>query len=483
MSRRYKPSMLNVPKHWRISSAGRHSPFSAGTDARPLRIVLDDATATGDAASTLLEQFSARPGFELYHTHPAASARVAIGDRDVRGVIPVDYVLPGGGGQRMALASSAWLDKGVELSAREFGATRDEARRLLTLAAACARHEIDALVCNSPLLATQHWSGLAQRARVSTPQDAAALLGLYLRAHNDFTAHAQGGHGVFLDDERFYRGAAVAVLPGYESWLAAAVADRRHRDDPQRFRFLRGMETRLGRALRARDYFAVRIRSARPDDAWNEALFFFDSALLSLGGGLDAAARFLHVTFSLSGDARWAGFAREQWCASLRAAAPHLAGLTDPAGSLLTACARSVGVLRNYVHGEDLSQEQYDDGPGIGTVDYGKGALVLPEPDAERLLAATQLLGDPEAFGLQRTATGPLLVLPASFLARIVPAVLQALGELTTRADLQGSFLADMERVHWLPDVGREHELRLLMGLASLVSQRELGDLPHTARA
>lgn len=474
--------MLNVSKHWRIASPGRHGPFSAGTDARPLRIVFDNATSSGDPASTLLEQFSARPGFELYQTDPAADGRIVIGERDIHDAIPVDYVLPGGG-RRMALASSGWLEEAADLSAREFDVAHDEARRVLSLAAASARHEIDALVCSSPLITTQHWSGLAQRARLCTPENGAALLGLYLRAHNDFTVYARGGHGVFLEDERFYRAAAVAVLPGYESWLAAAVADRRDRDDQQRFRFLRGMETRLSRALRARDYFAVRIRSARPDDAWDEALFFFDAALLNLSGALDAAARFLNITFSLSDNTRWAGFGRTNWCASLSAAAPHLADLADPAGSRLTACARSVGVLRNYVHGEDFSQEHHEDGPGIRTVDYGKGALIVPEADVERLLDAIRLLGDPKTFGLERSAGGPLLVLPASFLMRMVPAVLQALGELTTRADLQVSLLADTERAHWLPDVGHEHELRLLTGLASLMPRRDLSNQARTASA
>jgi hypothetical protein len=246
--------MLNVDKHWRLSTPGPHSPFSAGNDARPLRIVLDDATAGGDPGSVLLEQFSRRPGFELYHTDQEASGRVSIGEPDDRGAIAVEYVLPDGGGRTTALASSAWLHEGAELSVREFGAARDEAFRVLTLAAACARHEIDALVCSSALLGTDYWSGLALRARQCTPQGGAALLGLYLRAHNDFTVHARGGHGIFLEDERFYRAAAVATLPGYESWLAAALADRRDGRDSRRFRFLRGMETRLARALRARDF-------------------------------------------------------------------------------------------------------------------------------------------------------------------------------------------------------------------------------------
>jgi hypothetical protein len=468
--------MLNVDKHWRLSTPGAHSPFSGGKDARPLRIVLDDATAGGQPASVLLEHFSRRPGVELYHTDPEVSGRISIGEPDARGAIPVEYVLPNGRGRRTALASSAWLHEGADISACEFGAARDEAFRVLTLAAACERHEIDALVCSSALLDTDYWSGLARRARRCTPEAGAALLGLYLRAHNDFTVYARGGNGVYLDDERFYRAAALATLPGYESWLAAALADRRHRNDSRRFRFLRGMETRLARALRARDYFLVRIRSARPDDTWDEALFFFDAALLNLSGALDAAARSLDVAFAVSGDMRSAGFAREAWCARLSEAAPHLAGVIDPANSRLIACARAVGVLRNYVHGEDLSQEHHADASGLETVDYGQGALVLQEPDAERVLAATQILGEPEEFGLERGHMGPLLVLPATFLTRIVPMALKALGELTARNDGgEVPSLADAERAYWLPDVDHKRELQLLTGLAALAAS-DLGE-------
>jgi hypothetical protein len=53
----------------------------------------------------------------------------------------------------------------------------------------------------------------------------------------------------------------------------------------------------------------------------------------------------------------------------------------------------------------------------------------------------------------------------------VVPSILTALGQVTTHADLDIPLLDDAEKAHWMPDIGREHELRLLMGLDSAPEQ------------
>jgi hypothetical protein len=142
--------MLNVAKHWRLGPVGEHGAFDAHARARPLRIVLDDATAPAAPAGRLLRAFASRPGVELFATAPDAPQRIELGAPDARGAIVFDYVLAAGGGMRMALASSHWLDQGAQRSEAEFGVPRAEAMRVLSLAAACARHSIDAFVCGSP---------------------------------------------------------------------------------------------------------------------------------------------------------------------------------------------------------------------------------------------------------------------------------------------------------------------------------------------
>ena len=328
--------MLNVPVHWRITTSVDQTPFACGQASRPLRIVIDDLTAPDCAATRLLYAFDGRSDAEVYGTACERPSRVVVGAPDDRGVISVEYRLPGGSGRQMAVMSSNdWIRVSARTTAAEFEVSMDEGVRSLTLAAACSRHEIDALVTASPVLALPYWRNLAEKAHVGGPEAAVALLGLYLRAHNDYTIEVEGSHATFLEDRRFYPAAAVAALPRYLTWLGDAVATWRTRGDPRPFGLVKGFRVRLGRALRARDYFNVRVRSPRPDDMWEEALFFFEASLLSLNGALDAAARFCHLAYDLKGSLRSASWSREVWRRQLVSAAPELEHVLDPGGRLL----------------------------------------------------------------------------------------------------------------------------------------------------
>ncbi|MGZ4248870.1 MAG: hypothetical protein ACXVUE_11265 [Solirubrobacteraceae bacterium] len=278
--------MLNVPVHWRIVTSSDKTPFACRKAGRPLRIVVDDLTAPDSAATRLLYAFGGRSGAEVYGTAPERPSRVVIGSPDERGVIPVEYVLPGGPGRRMAVMSSDdWISVSARTTAVECGVSMEEAVRSLTLAAACSHHQIDALVTASPVLMLRYWRNLAEKAHSGGPEEAAAMLGLYLSAHNDYTVDIDGSQATFLEERRFYPAAAIAALPHYLMWLAGAVATWRTSNDARPFALVKGLSVRLGRSLRARDYFNVRVRSSQPDDMWEEALFFFEASLLSQPGG------------------------------------------------------------------------------------------------------------------------------------------------------------------------------------------------------
>ena len=367
-------------------------------------------------------------------------------------------------------SSNAWIRRSAQTTAAEFGIPVEEALRSLTLAAACSRHEIDALVTASAVLQLPYWKNLAEKAHAGTPEEAAALLGLYLRAHSDYTVDVDGSHATYLDDRRFYPAAALATLPRYLTWLGGAVAAWKTRNDPLPFGLVKGLGVRLGRALRARDYFNVRIRSPRPDDTWDEALFFFETALVSLNGALDAAARFCHLAYNLSGTPKRASWSRQKWRNQLIDKAPELKSLLDPTSGPLVPCRTLVSELRNYIHGEALSQELHSgDREGPMTMDYGAGALAVPSNDGRRLQAAAEGLGGSDVWGLQEQYNRDVLVLPARFLQRVVPTVLRVLDELMAASDevRVGPPPGEppIDPAYWLPDVGHEHQLRLLTGL------------------
>ena len=66
---------------------------------------------------------------------------------------------------------------------------------------------------------------------------------------------------------------------------------------PEPMRLADGIATRLSRALRARDYIQVRLRSRDFEATWDEVLLFFDAVLTQLMGALDKPARLLHAVY------------------------------------------------------------------------------------------------------------------------------------------------------------------------------------------
>ena len=310
----------------------------------------------------------------------------------------------------------------------------DEAFRALVLAHFCSQYDVDALVTEAPFLHLPKWKNLAESSHLQSAKRAAALLGLHLRAHRDFTVRCTNRESTFLKEENYYRGAATAALTSYPALLDAAQGIWHSTGDARPVSLLRGMETRLGQALRARDYFHVRVRSFSPAETWDDAVFFFEFALLLMGGALDAGARFCHRVFNVAGDERLVSWRNRRWRRSLRDAVPDLTKLAEgrSAQSPLP-IANAIGILRNFIHAEALSNEFHFDG-GIDEepliMDFNQGALALPPDDGKRFRQFVNVLGDEEEWGVREGFRGVVLLLPAPFLERALAKTLGALAEL-----------------------------------------------------
>jgi hypothetical protein len=303
---------------------------------------------------------------------------------------------------------------------------------------------------------------------VQGAREAAALLGLYLRAHGDFTVKQDSNQGTFLAPHNFYAGAAVAPLRKYSDWLRVAVGRWRSARGAAAHDLLRGFELRLGRALRARDYFAVRTRALRPDDSWEEALFFFETFLLSAAGALDALARYCHVVAELSGSREGAGWRKPDWREKkMLKAQPELAPVIEREDTRLRAINEIIGLLRNYIHGEALTQQlSHDDQPGI--TNYLMGKLVIGGRDAERLHAVAAYLPGMDDAVADEWPKGVASVLPARLLPPLIANLFTAVSDLmetfaVDRATLQAGepFEADL----WVPGQPYRKNLLLLCGL------------------
>ena len=102
----------------------------------------------------------------------------------------------------------------------------------------------------------------------------------------------------------------------------------------------------------------MRTRALRPDDSWEEALFFFEAFLLSAAGAIDALARYCHVAAELSGSRESAGWRKRPWLEKkLLKARPELATVVEREDARLRATNEIIGLLRNDIHGEGLTQQ------------------------------------------------------------------------------------------------------------------------------
>jgi hypothetical protein len=259
--------MLNRrPPH---ASLRERDPFSSDPGWRPLSLIVDGSRPSD--ALTFLAAYGSTATADALLVSNRASARVTLHDaelEDPRDHFPVEIV-DARGGYMTAVASASWLSGTAEEVAVDYNRDHDEVLRLLAFShLASTWPAIDALVSDDPLIraAPEHFIGVLSSA------EGVALLGLALRAKGDFTVERSTGTTTYIEDERFYRGAAVALVGDVlEPWLrSAAGAWRRGHVRP--FELVQGIVARLARALRARDYVHVRERSADFETAWSEEL-------------------------------------------------------------------------------------------------------------------------------------------------------------------------------------------------------------------
>jgi hypothetical protein len=372
----YGASMLNLPRHWRAGTTSETGAFMGGKWSRPLRLIIDHSSLLDEPALRLLDAFTGRSGAQGFSTDATRPWHVEISPRaNANQALTVSFVEPDGAGRDCAVWAPPWRPEAERTVAEYGGGGVEETYRALVLAQACTMHDLDGFVTMFPF-AERGWRSLAKEAQVQDARKAAALVGLYLRAHNDFTVQQQGSHGTFLAPHTFYAGAGVAPLRRYPDWLRLAIGRWRMGSGAAAHDLLRGLELRLGRALRARDYFAVRTRALRPDDSWEEALFFFEAVLLSAAGSLDVLARYCHVAAELEGNREAAGWRKDRWRRRMLKARPELEPVIARDDARLRATNDVIGLLRNYIHGEALSQQLSDDRlPGI--TDYLMGTIVM----------------------------------------------------------------------------------------------------------
>ncbi len=265
------------------------------------------------------------------------------------------------------------------------------------VAASCAYAiGADLFITERPYLFRASWDA-ASGVLAMRPLDALPLVGLYLRAQEQFTvrqAYGGLGGGINMNRSGFYTAATYGLLPSLARWYGAceahsvAVAD-------DGLAFLAGSVVhRFQRALQDRDRVWFSLNRPTIGDAGEDALDGLDDVLLRLMGAVDVTARVARIVLGLDESLRLQGWTSKRFRREVRKAAPTLGGLFAPNtdhGRTLDVLAR----LRNSIHHTSLPEIRVAEGRGSNTTWVG-----LREDERDFVLEASDALGGREAWGV-----------------------------------------------------------------------------------
>ena len=229
------------------------------------------------------------------------------------------------------------------------------------------------------------------------PLDALPLIGLYLRAQEQFTVRqSYPGHpgGLNMNRGGFYTAATYDLLPGFARWYGACEAQSKAMDDDG-LEFLAGSAVhRFQRALQARDRIWFALNRPTIGDSGEDALDALDDVLLRLMGAVDVTARVARIVLELGESTRRQGWTNRSFREAVSAIEPSLAALFDPGTDhrlTLDVLAR----LRNTIHHAALPEIRVVEGRGKHETWVGVRA-----DEKALVLAAADALGGRAAWGV-----------------------------------------------------------------------------------
>jgi hypothetical protein len=398
--------------------------FGRGEKRRPLRIVADTTTVPSGEAYECLHGFAHHPIVEvlmLARNGHGDGDRIIIGEPErPDGGVSIDYFVGDSRGH-----TGLWPhDYVLTLAERiaEPGSEPDpEAHRAFVLAAAGEEISADVVATRSPYLLDRKPQALADRVNTASPEDAVAVLGLYLRLNGDFTIDCAEGWRDSLGRHFSYFVLMRELLPSAWRWFSACVANAMATGDDEVEGTAQSAMERVDRALRARDRLHGELQQPSGLEPIEEALFYFDVTLLMLGGAFDATARVAHAAHGLTSSPRFAWWTSDSWRRRLN---PGLKQLMSP-GQPARDARELVAVLRNTIHARSFATMNYQSGG------RQEQLVIVPRSVDAELEEVVNRQANAVEFGLHRLPiTGELCLDPGRYVEAVFPRAVAALNEI-----------------------------------------------------
>jgi hypothetical protein len=287
----------------------------------------------------------------------------------------------------------------------------------------------DVFITRREYLHVVDWS-LAAGVTFLTPEDALPFLSLYVRAQGEFYIWKDEVGASTVNRGLFYWVGTMELLPAAWRWSAACAQLGSATKSARLVHTGNAAWQRFDRALELRDLVHRALDQPQDNDVADDALMAFDSALVFLMGALDAVARVAHDLLRLAADEKHnAGWQRDRWLRKVRSVAPELAALVST-GSTGHSALQVLKTLRNTVHSAGLLPV------GVATarlerqrtlIDLSAG---IDDETLRQVLAAMDLLGGRQAWGVEHFGSTRHLADPGMLLDHLLPAVAQLLDDL-----------------------------------------------------
>lgn len=323
-------------------------------------------------------------------------------------------------------------------------------RRADVLAAMVANAiQVDLFITRRPYLHAMSWNA-ADGVTFADIDDALAVIGLYLRAQNQYVTsrNPQGGGSSTMNRGLFFWVGTRELLPSAWRWLSAFVQHSTRGGDDSLLYLGQSVLRRVERALQVHDEVHVALNKPQNNDTADDALSSLDVVLLLLMGAVDATARVAHSVLGLTSQAYLAGWQRIDWITAVTAVAPQLGAIFQPGTDEVHALT-ILRLLRNSIHGEALQAV------GVGRGRRRDRTLVsLPAPEEPALRAAFVALGGLADWGVEELIPGRLHFDPGVLLEQLFPRVLDMLNKIMDETSVETLAHVTLQPSDSLPPTG-----------------------------
>jgi len=418
------------------------SPFMRGQGERPLKItfhISSLANATGETLAALqtLRELGYVAEITAYQTEPGDFPHIVIGDNNVNfqdNTIPVRLIVNGEAQLYTGIIFPRHLPQLAGLLAKETNIDTKTILEDLLVAEAHIQVGGDIFITSSNLLLKHRHKEFIGNANPREPEEAAQIVGLFLRTHDIYTYSAGKNYKLNCDRGGFYWILARHRLPSMWRYFSGCLhAGQIVGDYLQELG--ESILIRAVRALEARDAIGTMFYMPQNNNIRDQIMYHFDYLTLVLAGALDAQARIARRAYHVEGEERYASFRDKKFRQTLerKGALELMNVINDPQfDSYLLLLYR----LRNTIHGPAMKAIAYQSSgdPEITLVEVPKNIQPVLWANAEQC-------GTPEEWGLKREFPGMMLE-PYSYATNLVKFGLSTLDKIAAATDVTRLFPA-----------------------------------------